>query len=183
MNARYNGYFYADLYLTEVFTEIANSYQYNYDQILKIYPDIDSGIIKSNKQKLEDAFKKSSQVIEWYGSSDWTDDNYLIIGKIRHLRAEFQFAIETLQYINQTSTDDPTRHAALIVLMQTYMDSGDKEKAIDVANFLETQQLTEENMANYKVPRFVRLVQELPMNAGGKVLKNELRQRAAAQRS
>ncbi|MDP4916432.1 MAG: AMP-binding protein, partial [Haliea sp.] len=40
-----------------------------------------------------------------------------------------------------------------------------------------------ENMANYKVPRFVRLVQELPMNAGGKVLKNELRQRAAAQRS
>ncbi|MFT6827533.1 MAG: outer membrane protein assembly factor BamD (BamD/ComL family) [Roseivirga sp.] len=151
MNARYNGYFYADLYLTEVFAEIANSYQYKYDQILKIYPDIDSGIINSNKQKLEDAFKKSSQVIEWYGSSDWTDDNYLIIGKIRHLRAEFQFAIETLQYINQTSTDDPTRHAALIVLMQTYMDLGDKEKAIDVANFLETQQLTEENMANYKV--------------------------------
>jgi outer membrane protein assembly factor BamD (BamD/ComL family) len=151
MNARYNGYFYADLYLTEVFAEIANSYQYKYDQILKIYPDIDSGIINSNKQKLEDAFKKSSQVIEWYGSSDWTDDNYLIIGKIRHLRAEFQFAIETLQYINQTSTDDPTRHAALIVLMQTYMDLGDKEKAIDVANFLENQQLTEENMANYKV--------------------------------
>ena len=75
----------------------------------------------------------------------------MIIVKIRHLPAEFQFAIETLQYINQTSTDDPTRHDALIVLMQTYMDSGDKEKAIDVANFLETQQLTEENMANYKV--------------------------------
>jgi len=151
MNARYNGYFYADQYLTEVYTEIANSYQYNYDQVLKIYPDIDSGIINSNKNKLEDAFKKASQVIEWYGSSDWTDDNYLIIGKIRHLRAEFQFAIETLQYINQTSTDDPTRHAALIVLMQTYMDAGDKEKALDVANFLETQELTEENMANYKV--------------------------------
>jgi outer membrane protein assembly factor BamD (BamD/ComL family) len=151
MNARYNGYFYADQYLTEVYTDIANSYQYNYDQVLKIYPNIDSGIIKSNKNKLDDAFKKASQVIEWYGSSDWTDDNYLIIGKIRHLRAEFQFAIETLQYINQTSTDDPTRHAALIVLMQTYMDSGDKAKAMDVANFLETQDLSEENMANYKV--------------------------------
>ncbi|HAN28639.1 MAG TPA: fatty acid--CoA ligase, partial [Haliea salexigens] len=39
-----------------------------------------------------------------------------------------------------------------------------------------------EHMANYKVPRVVRLVPELPMNAGGKVLKNELRQRIAAER-
>jgi acyl-CoA synthetase (AMP-forming)/AMP-acid ligase II len=35
-----------------------------------------------------------------------------------------------------------------------------------------------ENMANYKVPRRVALVDELPMNASGKVLKNELRERA-----
>jgi len=35
-----------------------------------------------------------------------------------------------------------------------------------------------EHMANYKVPRSVSLVSELPMNAGGKVLKNELRERA-----
>ncbi len=36
-----------------------------------------------------------------------------------------------------------------------------------------------ERMANYKVPRSVRFVEELPMNAGGKVLKNELRRMAA----
>ena len=35
-----------------------------------------------------------------------------------------------------------------------------------------------ENMANYKVPRAVRFVEELPMNAGGKVLKNVLRDQA-----
>ena len=32
-----------------------------------------------------------------------------------------------------------------------------------------------EHLANYKVPRTVRLVDALPMNAGGKVLKRELR--------
>lgn len=32
-----------------------------------------------------------------------------------------------------------------------------------------------DNMANYKVPRFVSFVEDLPMNAGGKVLKGELR--------
>lgn len=37
------------------------------------------------------------------------------------------------------------------------------------------------NMANYKVPRSVQFVEELPMNAGGKVLKNELRRLAREQ--
>jgi len=35
-------------------------------------------------------------------------------------------------------------------------------------------------MANYKVPRFVEVVEALPLNASGKVLKYELRARAAA---
>ena len=35
-------------------------------------------------------------------------------------------------------------------------------------------------MANYKVPKFVEVVDELPLNASGKVLKFELRERASA---
>ena len=35
------------------------------------------------------------------------------------------------------------------------------------------------NMANYKVPRFVEIVDSLPMNASGKVLKGELRQQSS----
>ena len=34
-------------------------------------------------------------------------------------------------------------------------------------------------MANYKVPRFVEVVDELPVNATGKVVKDELRARVA----
>jgi acyl-CoA synthetase (AMP-forming)/AMP-acid ligase II len=37
-----------------------------------------------------------------------------------------------------------------------------------------------ENMANYKAPRFVEVVDAFPLNASGKVLKFELRQRAVA---
>jgi acyl-CoA synthetase (AMP-forming)/AMP-acid ligase II len=37
-----------------------------------------------------------------------------------------------------------------------------------------------ERLANYKVPRYVVSVAELPINASGKVLKNELRARAVA---
>ena len=35
-----------------------------------------------------------------------------------------------------------------------------------------------EHMANYKVPRHVQIVDTLPANASGKVLKFELRERA-----
>ena len=35
-----------------------------------------------------------------------------------------------------------------------------------------------ERMANYKVPRHVEVVDALPLNASGKVLKYELRERA-----
>jgi acyl-CoA synthetase (AMP-forming)/AMP-acid ligase II len=37
-----------------------------------------------------------------------------------------------------------------------------------------------ENMANYKVPRYVEIVDALPLNASGKVLKYELREKARA---
>jgi acyl-CoA synthetase (AMP-forming)/AMP-acid ligase II len=40
-----------------------------------------------------------------------------------------------------------------------------------------------DQMANYKVPRAVELVEELPVNATGKVLKDVLRARAATGRS
>ncbi len=39
-----------------------------------------------------------------------------------------------------------------------------------------------ENMANFKVPRHVEIVDELPLNASGKVLRYQLRERAAAGR-
>ena len=38
-------------------------------------------------------------------------------------------------------------------------------------------------MANYKVPRVVEFVDELPLNASGKVMKDVLRERAAHRRS
>ena len=37
-----------------------------------------------------------------------------------------------------------------------------------------------DEMANYKVPRVVEVIDELPINATGKVVKDELRARAEA---
>lgn len=149
LNARYNGYFYADLYVSEVYQGFEEQYQYNFDEILNIFPEVDSSIVQSNKEKLDDAFKKSSQNIEWWESSDWVDDSYLIIGKIRYLRAQWQYAIETFQYINQNSKDDAVRQQALVALMRTYMDMDSPDQALEVSQFLELESLTPKNQIDY----------------------------------
>jgi len=128
-----------------------DAHPYNYNEILKIYPDIDSAVIESNKAKLDDAFTKASQLVDWHSASDYLDNGYLIVGKIRHLRGEFQLAIETLQYVNQISPDKQERHAALITLMRTYMDMGDMDRALQVSSFLESDQLSEENEADFRL--------------------------------
>ena len=151
LNARYNGYFYADLYVDEVYQAIEDNYDYNFNDILKIYPEIDSSTIQGNSEKLDDAFKKSSQVIEWYPNSDWLDDNYLVIGKIRYFRAQFQFAIETFQYVYNKSDDPNAKQEALILLMRTYMDNGDIDKAVEVTDYIENEPLTPENALHYRL--------------------------------
>jgi tetratricopeptide (TPR) repeat protein len=151
VNARYNGYFYANEYVNEVYQEIEDAYEYDFNDLLRIYPEIDSSTIQGNKEKLDDAFKKSSQVIEWYPSSDWVDDNYLVIGKIRYLRAEFQFAVETFQYVYNKSKDAPTRQRALLLLMRTYMDMGELDLTYEVMDFIEEEQLTVDNAITYKM--------------------------------
>lgn len=151
VNARYNGYFYANEYVNQVYQQIEDSYEYNFNDLLKIYPDIDSSTISGNQEMLDDAFKKSSQVIEWYPTSDWVDDNYLVIGQIRYLRAEFQFAVETFQYVYNKSDDAPTRQKALLLLMRTYMDMDEVELANEVMDYIDQESLTVENAVNYKM--------------------------------
>jgi len=152
MNARYNGYFYANQYINDVYQSLEEKYAYNFNDVLKVLPAIDSGTVQGNKEKLDDAFKKASQTIEWYKTSDWTDDTYILIGKIRHLRGQFQFAIETFQFVNQTSKDPNARQAALIGLMRTYIDMSDMDKALEVSNYLTLEEeLNESNNLDFKL--------------------------------
>ena len=56
--------------------------------------------------------------------------------------------------------------------------SGDPARAADIAE--EIKAWSRDEMANYKVPRVVEVVDALPLNATGKVAKDELRARVAA---
>jgi acyl-CoA synthetase (AMP-forming)/AMP-acid ligase II len=67
----------------------------------------------------------------------------------------------------------PDARLGEVAMAFVVMESGNAGTAADIIAW------SRDRMANYKVPRAVEFVDELPLNATGKVMKDVLRQRAA----
>ena len=69
--------------------------------------------------------------------------------------------------------------AAFIVRKESDNESGDEsfDKTADAALVLDLKDFCRQHLANYKVPKHIFVVDDLPRNPSGKVLKTELRSR------
>ena len=75
-------------------------------------------------------------------------------------------------------TEDPDTSLSIVHVVDQNGNNVEKGKARAVpGNADELVEWGRAEMANYKAPRYVELVDELPLNAMGKVLKYELRDR------
>jgi acyl-CoA synthetase (AMP-forming)/AMP-acid ligase II len=100
-----------------------------------------------------------------------------IVGGFNAYPAEIEATLMEAPGVAQVSVigvpDERLGEVGLAFVVARAGDSVDEEGVIAFAR---------ERMANYKVPRGVRVVESLPVNAGGKVMKHVLRQQAAAER-
>ena len=151
--ARYNAYFYAKERLQEVEDAIETNHQNNFNEILKIYSDVDSGVINSMRDQLEEVIKKASIAIQRHPNSRWVDDSYILVGKSRYYSGDFVNAIETFKYVNTKSEDDNARHVALVWLMRTFLDYNEENNAIAVSDYLKKEKI---NAANYRLLELTR---------------------------
>ena len=124
---------------------MASSHKDNYDKILPIFYDIDSSVISSEREKLNDVIVKGSLPITRHENSKWVYPSYYLIGKARYYTADFPNAIETFRYINVNAEDDDIRQKALISLMRTYIDYDELNNAVGVADYIRKEKLTKEN--------------------------------------
>lgn len=147
--AHYNAYFIAREEINEVEVAIFDNHQDNYDQILKIMPDIDTTFTKGYKDELEDVIKKASLVIQLHKNSNWVDDSYVLIGKARLYSGDYVNAIETFKYVNTKGEDDAARHRALNSLMRTFIEYNEYNNAVAVADFLKKEKLNQENLHDF----------------------------------
>jgi tetratricopeptide (TPR) repeat protein len=151
--ARYNAYFYAKEGIKEIEDAIEENHQNNYNEILKIFSDVDSGVINSMREQLDEVIKKASIAIQRHPNSRWVDDSYILVGKSRYYGGDFVNAIETFKYVNTKSDDDDARHEALVWLMRTFLDYEEENNAIAVSDYLKKEKL---NAKNYRLLELTR---------------------------
>jgi outer membrane protein assembly factor BamD (BamD/ComL family) len=139
--ARYNGYFFAKEKMLEVETALWGSPKDNFNEIIYLYPKIDTNQTNSQQAGFDFIIKTASLPIQQHPKSKWVDYCYLLIGKTRLYQGDFQNAINTFKYINTESTNLDARHQALNWLMRTFIEQEDWISVEYVANFMSQEPL------------------------------------------
>ncbi len=143
--ARYNGYFLAREKMRLLQESLQEQMQYDYNQVLPIYPSIDSTTAKAFEADLEDIKKKASHPIQYHKNSKWIDNSYIEIGKANYYQLNFAEAVRTFKYVNATSKDSDDQHEALVWLMRAFMQLEEMENAKQVSEYLRKERLNKAN--------------------------------------
>jgi len=147
--AHFNAHFLANERIDEVEQSLHDNFEWNYNEILPIYPPFDSTDAVSYKEQLEDAIKKASIAIQRHPGSKFEHPSYILIGKARMYGLEFVEAIEAFKYVNTKSDNDDVRHEALINLMRTYTLNKEYKNAQAVVDYLAKEELNKKNQSLY----------------------------------
>ncbi|ALD21928.1 tetratricopeptide repeat protein [Hymenobacter sp. DG25A] len=143
--ARDNGYFLGREKIRATEASLYKTRNNDYNRILPLLPVVDSVTATRLAADMEDIIKKASIPIQHHAASDWTDDSYILIGKARYYKREFEDAAKTFKYVNTTSKDPNARHEALIWLMRTFLATKEYESAAAVSDILDKEKGTEVN--------------------------------------
>ncbi|MEJ8803727.1 type IX secretion system periplasmic lipoprotein PorW/SprE [Pontibacter sp. H249] len=143
--ARYNGYFLAKEKMAAIERGLEEGIQYDYNQVLPIYPTIDSTTAKALAADLEDVIKKASFPIQYHKNSKWIDNCYILIGQANYYQLNFGEASRTFKYVNATSKNADDKHEALVWLMRTFLQTGEMDNAQQVSEYLRKERLNKDN--------------------------------------
>jgi len=149
LTAHFNGYYYALEKTREVENIILKGLDDDHNQVLRLFPKLDTTLAKSYAKDTEEIIKMASISIQRHPNSKWVDDNYIQVGLARLYSCDFQNATLTFKYVNTKSRDKDVRHIALIHLARTFTENAEYDKAEEAFRFLEKEQLNKINAKNF----------------------------------
>jgi len=149
LTAHFNGYYYAYEKTREVENIILKGLDDDHNQVLRLFPKLDTTLAKSYAKDTEEIIKMASISIQRHPNSKWVDNNYIQVGLARLYSCDFQNATLTFKYVNTKSRDKDIRHVALIHLARTFTENGEYDKAEEAFRFLEKEQLNKTNSKNF----------------------------------
>lgn len=153
VTAHYNGYWIANERIIEVEQRIAEKYDWDFNQMLPVYPQFDTTTSKSLEDPLLDAIEKASIAIQRHPDSRWEDDAYNLVGLARLYGSEFPEAIETFKYVNTNGDLKEDRHQALIHLMRTFIEAKEMENAQAVSDYIDETELSDQSKKELAINR------------------------------
>lgn len=151
--AHFNGYFYAREEITKIENSIVKAQIDNYNEILSLYPAIDSTRALAYDKDIQEAIKMASLAIQRHPNSKWVDDCYLLVGKARLYSLDWGNATQTFKYVNTKSKDDNMRHAAIIQLARVFIEHKEYNNVEAAFDFLGKEKLNKSNEKNFYLAR------------------------------
>ena len=149
LTAHFNGYYYALEKTREVEKVILKSVDDDHNQVLRLFPKLDTTLAKSYAKDTEEIIKMASISIQRHPNSRWVDDNYIQVGLARLYSCDFLNATQTFKYVNTKSRNKDVRHIALIHLARTFTENTEYDKAEEAFRFLEKEELNKTNKKNF----------------------------------
>ena len=99
--AKYNGYFNANVLLTESIAKLENQHQDNYNKLLPLFPYVAADNPKAVAGDLDLAIEKVAVVATIHDVSHWRDDCYVLLGKAQYLKKNYEDAEETFEFFKE----------------------------------------------------------------------------------
>jgi tetratricopeptide (TPR) repeat protein len=104
--AHYNGYFNANELLMASVVSLEAQQEDNYNKLLPIYKYLEVENPQAVAQDLDLAIEKVSVVVNLHRYSKWTDDCYLLFGKAKYLKQDYESAEEAFRFFSLEFTPE-----------------------------------------------------------------------------
>jgi tetratricopeptide (TPR) repeat protein len=151
--SHFNGYWYAKEEITKIEKDNLKAHVDDYNEILLLYPPLDSTRAKGYDKEIQEAVKMASLAIQRHPNSKWVDDSYIMVGKARLLSLDWGNAIQTFKFVNTKSKDPDARHEAIIQLARTFTGHNEYGNAVAAFDFLEKETLSKVNQKSFYLQR------------------------------
>jgi len=139
--AKFNAYFLAKEKMLEIERDIEAMHVDDYNVIIDVLPTIDSTKTKGLKSKFDYCAEKASLPIEKHKNSNWVDDSYILLGKLRMYKGKNDLAIRTFKYVVQMSKDENMKQLALSYLIRCYLEEKNYLQAEEAIDLLKDEKL------------------------------------------
>lgn len=98
-SAHYNGYYYANLKMTEAEQQMRMGKKDDYTRLLPIY-DIGNTDDPAAGSEMDSVIKRLTIVVKLHPKSKWADDCYFNIGKAYFYKKDYEAALSTFQFVS-----------------------------------------------------------------------------------